>query len=35
LWEQVFTRFEIENRVRKRTPKDPDSPFSKKGDGRR
>jgi hypothetical protein len=35
LWEQIFSRFEIENHVRKRAPNDINSPFSREGNGRR
>jgi hypothetical protein len=35
LWEQVFSRFEIKNHVRKKIPNDPNLPFSREGDGRR
>jgi hypothetical protein len=35
LWEQVFSRLEIENDVRKRTPNDLNSTFSRKGNGGR
>jgi hypothetical protein len=35
LWEQVFSRFEIENHVQKRAPNDLNLLFSKEGNGRR
>jgi hypothetical protein len=35
LWEQVFSRFEIENHIQKRAPNDLDSPFLREGDGKR
>jgi hypothetical protein len=35
LWEQVFSRFEIENYVQRRAPNDLNLPFSREGDGRR
>jgi hypothetical protein len=36
LWEQIFSRFELKKNVRrKRTTNDPNSPFSREGDGKR